>query len=339
MGFTPFVSDATLEAVTDMHRFLRENSDIVAQHIESVPWKEALDGKPFHENLTKDWEGRSNAIAPGAKVYLAVSPLNMTRSGLADYRAATEHDPLPPEFQGKAFDDPTILKAYLNYCQRAVEFFHPDFLAIGIEVNELYHHAPAQWEAYTRLHRHVYRELKKTRPQLPIFSTFTIHSMVDPSWKDRGEMLEAYKRLMEYNDVVAISFYPFFKNLSDKVDESFAWLTSHFDRFGKPYAVAETGESAETVSFESDGKKITLEGSPERQAAYYERLLRLAQAKKFKFVVSFLYKDYDDLWEKIKANSPAWAVAWRDCGFLDEKGNRRPAYAVWKRYLDMPVKP
>jgi hypothetical protein len=54
MGFTPFVHDTTLEAVAEMRQFLRANADIVAQHIESVPWTEALHDQPFHESLMND---------------------------------------------------------------------------------------------------------------------------------------------------------------------------------------------------------------------------------------------------------------------------------------------
>ena len=47
MGFTGFVYDTTLEAVTASRKFVRENGDILAHHLEGVPWAEALNGRPF----------------------------------------------------------------------------------------------------------------------------------------------------------------------------------------------------------------------------------------------------------------------------------------------------
>ena len=55
-------------------------------------------------------------------------------------------------------------------------------------------------------------------------------------------------------------------------------------------------------------------------------------------VISFIHQDYDTLWEKIEHNSPELFMAWRDCGFLDQDGKERPAYRVWRKYLDLPLR-
>jgi hypothetical protein len=81
--------------------------------------------------------------------------------------------------------------------------------------------------------------------------------------------------------------------------------------------------------------KVVIEGTPEKQEAYYRRLLALAQERDFEFVISFVHQDYDALWDKIKLFAPELFIAWRDCGLLDEKGIPRPAYQVWKDYFDL----
>jgi hypothetical protein len=258
---------------------------------------------------------------------------------MADYRGASEHMPLPCKFKGKAFDDPVIMKAYLNYCKRAAEFFQPDFLAIGIETNELYHNAPADWPGYVKLHEYVYREVKRLHPKLPIFTTFTLHSMLNPNWKDREQMLDAFQQLMECNDLVVISFYPFFGHLSSELDEAFAWLTRTFDQFGKPYAVGESGESAEVMRVPFGEHVVTMDGSPELQDSFYKKLLALAKQKKFAFVIESVPRDYDTRWKKNKDEFPPFFIVWKDCGLIDGEGNKRPAYYTWRKYFDMPLKP
>jgi len=52
-------------------------------------------------------------------------------------------------------------------------------------------------------------------------------------------------------------------------------------------------------------------------------------------VISFLHRDYDALWEKIKRSSPEAFMVWRDCGLLDQDGKARPAYTAWKRYFEV----
>jgi hypothetical protein len=260
---------------------------------------------------------------PGAKVYLAVSP------GRGELKLAEKGtSPLPPELRGKSYDDPLVQKAYLNYCRRSIEFFKPDYLAIGIEVNEIFGAGRDKWRAYAALHRHVYRELKKAHPNLPIFASYTLHNLI----KARGEMLKASQELMPFNDIVAISFYPFF--ITETPEAAFQWLLESFDQFRKPYAVVETNEAAERLEFPKS--KFVLNGTPETQAIYVRTLLALAERRRFRFVVLFIHRDYDALWDTIKVTAPELFIAWRDCGLIDEQGRSRPAYAVWRDYLNRP---
>lgn len=141
MGFTGFVYDTTPEAVAASRKFVRENGDILAHHIEGVPWTEALHDRPFPRAMLEEWEGKKTATPSRGKVYLAISP------GRGDLKVADKAGPLPSELRGKRYDDPLVIKAYLAYCRRAIEFFRPDYLAIGIEVNEI-HNVGSQTELF-----------------------------------------------------------------------------------------------------------------------------------------------------------------------------------------------
>jgi uncharacterized protein (TIGR03067 family) len=325
MGFTGFVYDITLEAVTASRKFVRENGDILCHHIEGVPWAEALNDKPFPQAMLEEWEGKKSATPPTGKVYLAISP------GRGDLKIAEKAgNTLPDELKGKAHDDPLVMRTYLNYCRRAIEFFKPDYLAIGIEVNEIHDLGPKAWQAYVALHQHIYTELKKDHADLPIFASWTLHNML----KKRGAMLEDWKKLMPHNDLVAVSYYPFMVVDQDRLS-ALDWMTAQFDVFQKPYAIVETNDAAERLPLPT--AKVVIEGTPQKQEAYYRRLLALAQERDFEFVISFVHQDYDALWEKIKLFAPELFIAWRDCGLVDEKGNARPAYKVWKDYFELPL--
>jgi uncharacterized protein (TIGR03067 family) len=321
MGFTGLVYDTTPAAVAASRKFVRDHGDIIAHHIEGVPWAEALSDDPFPKALLDDWKGKKSATPPNGKVYLAISP------GRGDLKLHDKAGPLPRELRGKAYDDPLVMKAYLAYCRRAIEFFEPDYLCIGIEVNEIHRDpGPSKWNAYVALHEHIYRELKKDRKDLPIFASLTLHT----TFQHRGGMLEEFKKLMPYNDLVGVSYYPFFVPENSRLS-ALDWLTDEFGQFQKPYAMVETNDSAERLPLPQ--LKVVLDGTPEKQAAYYRKLLALAHEREFAFVISFVHQDYDPLWEKIAATSPELFKAWRDCGLLDENGNRRPAYHVWNEHF------
>lgn len=326
MGFTGFVYDITPEAVAASHKFCRENGDLIAHHIEGVPWAEAHSGQPFPKAFLDGWQGKKSATPPGGKVYLAISP------GRGDLKLAEKAGPLPAELKGKPYDDPAVMKAYLKYCRRAVEYFRPDYLAIGIETNEIHDAGAKTWQAYAALHKHVYTELKKEHPRLPVFASWTLHNLS----KRRGAMLESWKALMPYNDLVGASYYPFFLPDGERLT-ALDWMTAQFDGFKKPYAMVETNDAAERLPLPA--AKVVIEGTPQKQEAYYRTLLALAQKRDFAFVVSFVHQDYDALWERIKGSSPELFMAWRDCGLLDEAGRPRPAYTVWRDCFRLPLRP
>jgi hypothetical protein len=325
MGFTAFPHDFTPQAVEETRTFVRANADLIAHHIEGVPWTEALRAGPFSKELLGEYDSKRSMRPPGAKVYLAISP-GRGDLKLPDKGAA----PLPPELKGKPYDDPLVKKAYLAYCRRSIEFFTPDYLAIGIETNEILSAGLDKWRAYVELHRYVYRELKREYPNLPIFASFTLHNMA----KDQGRMFDAWAELMPENDLVAVSYYPFL--LGWPPEKALQWLTEKFDRFGKPYAFVETNEAGDRLVLPQS--KIVIDGSPQKQATYLRTLLALAEQRRFEFVVLFIHRDYDALWDKIKATAPELFMAWRDCGLLDEQGNPRPAYAVWREYFERPLR-
>src|SRR5215213_10531302 len=120
-------------------------------------------------------------------------------------------------------------------------------------------------------------------------------------FKKRGAMLEDWKKLMPHNDLVAASYYPFFVADKDRL-AALGWMTEQFDDFNKPYAMVETNDAAERLPLPL--AKVVIEGTPQKQEAYYRELLGLAQKRQFAFVVSFIHQDYDALWERIKANAP-----------------------------------
>ena len=208
MGFTPFPWDYSEEAVQETNRAIVQSADIISQHLEQgVPWSEALEEKPFHPNLMADWKTRKEASA-NKKIFLSLNPLNEGRNGICLCRGEKEKMPLPDAFQNKPLNDPIIKKAYLNYCLRAVEYFQPSYLAIGIEVNELFHNSPDQWPAFAELYKETYAEVKKKYPELPVFATLSLHNLTNTGWKDINAQQKAVQDLLVYSDIVGISYYP-----------------------------------------------------------------------------------------------------------------------------------
>lgn len=210
MGFTSWSSGTTSQATEVTYEFISRSADVITEHIEGVPWTEALSGKPFRKGFQENIERRKKHQPAGLKLVLAISPLNMGRSALADYYGERENMPLPEQFRGKHFNDPMIKKAYLNYCRRMAEFFVPDYWIIGIESNELLNNNPSEWENYLELSQFIYGELKKQFPKTPMAHSVTLHKLLEKSNRHLDQYQQKIRGFIASYDFNAISFYPFF---------------------------------------------------------------------------------------------------------------------------------
>ncbi len=331
MGFTNFPSDISIEAVVETNSFIQKHGDIISHHIEQgIPWPEALNDEPFHSNVVKDWDDRKK-LSKNKKVFLSLNPINNGRDGIALYRGKDENMPLPKAFTDLKLNDQKIKTAYYNFCRRAVDHFQPDYLAIGIEVNELIHNRREMWEPFVELYHHVYKRLKKNHPQLPIFATFSLHNLTNPGWNDREFQQQEIKKFIQSCDLVGISYYPFMASQSEKPVKQFEWLRQFTD---KTIAFTETGFLAETLKIPS--YNLTIKGNEAMQKTYFKTLFKYAQRDHYLFIINFLAKDYDRLWDKIKDFAPEAFKVWKDCGMLDEQSNPRPVLKVWDHYLKLP---
>lgn len=336
MGFTPWQYDGTLEARDWTFERIGSEGDIVSQHLEEgVPWADMLAGLPLSGNYLAELDDRKSRQPAGQRTLVQINPLDTGRSGLAPNRGANANEPLAAPWNGYALDHANVKAAYLNYAKVVVEFFEPDFLGLGVEVNLLARNAPAKWDAYVALHAYVYTELKALYPALPIFvSVFCVPFF--PEWSSGDNLTlqkDALADLEPYCDLVAFSVHPFMSALlaetfpGDYLDRLFA-LTS------KPVAVSESSYPAQVWSTITP-PVLTFNGSIAKQDDFLRRLLDAARRHDARFVIWFCARDYDALWAGLLGGSEL-ALVWRDTGLYDEAGAARTAAATWNAALATP---
>lgn len=325
MGFQDFAWDKTEEGAEATYDFLEDNADIVClQFGDTCPWQEAYEDKPFPEELQDRMERRKEGVGPDKKIYLEITPLDEGRAGIGgDVSGA---------FEGKSFDDPMVKEAFVKYAKRMVDFYAPAYLCIGVEVNELAGHSPELWPAYVELHKHARRELKKAYPDLPVFASITLHTLLRHIKEGQDETVQRIKDFMPHNDVAGISFYTFLGDWRDPENP-----TKNFDWIGAwvgdmPMAITETAYPAEPIALSSG----TYEADPQAQVDYLETVFKVAQRDQYLFVINFCYRDYDIWWEKTKDVWPEWVKSWKDTGVVDGDGAPRPALDLWRGYLAKP---
>lgn len=338
LGFTPWPYAFSHEAVDYTYARITTDADLIAHHLDDgIPWAAALAGEPYHRDLTQEWQNRRDRTPTGHAVYLAITPLNTLRDDMAGFRREDNNLPLTAPWDSYSFDHPDVKTAYVNYLFDAIEFFNPDYLCFGIEVNLLMANNPDEWDAYMALQRYAYTELKIRYPDLPAFVSVTAPDLL-PGWTDvdHADQMRALEDVLQYSDYYALSLYPFMSAyMTTQIPPTmYADLLKLSD---KPVVISETGYPAQTFSI-MDGA-LTFETDADKQLAFMEGLLAAADQYDFWFIVIFAVRDYDEMVEFIRSFSPELgelASVWQDTGLYDEDGLPRPALTPWLAALARP---
>lgn len=345
LGLTPFPYDISgIDKVEWVYDRISTDADLMVHHFDNgIPWDQALNGTPYPSKVTDDWYFRKSHTPAGHKLYVAVTPINAMRDGLAPiWNATGDNQPLTAPWSGYDFNSTQVKTAYLYYCRSVIDYFNPDYIAVGVEVNLVKKLIPARWDAYLELQNETYAALKALYPKLPVFVTLTGIDLVE-GYSDaiHADQMAALSQIIDYTDYYAISLHPFFAEVpggsvpADMADRVFSLNTK-----GKPQCITETSFPAEELTMTYYDPDIILAGTPEKQRHYFSFLLDEAQKHRLVFVVNFLVRDYDVLWSTPAPGglgSPEDInKAWRDTGFYDENGTARPVLETWKSRLALP---
>lgn len=333
MGFSPWVYDATVEAQHWVYDKVGTEGDVISHHLEEgVPWVEAFANQPYAESFRNELAFRKSKHIAGQKIVVQISPLNVARTGIADYRGTEINMPLPAPWNSFALNSAEVKTAYLNYATYIIDFLQPDYLLIGVEVNLLIRNNPDKWSAYVELNRYVYTELKKSRPSVPLsVSVFCVPYF--PQWSSEDILtaqLSGLENLHDSYDILSFSIHPF---MSALLAESFPenYLKDMFALTRKPVAISESSYPAQVWSTTTT-PTLTFNGTSTKQKDFIKNMLSASQQANAEFVIWFTIRDYDALWNGVLKQSED-ALVWRDTGLYSEDGSTREAHAAWLEWF------
>lgn len=333
MGFE-FNSRMPADASGLMYARLEAESDIISHRFDTgVPWMEALSGQPFPEAVMNDWHLRRNRTSANQKIYVSATPLNPARNGLATPGDEAEHNTLPSPWSTYTFDHADVKTAYVNYCSRLIDFFHPHYFNMAIEANLVYVNDPAKWSDYLRLHAHVYQQLKALYPEVVIFTSveggYLLEGFV--AGNDHVQQRLPVMELMEYSDLYAVSFYPYRNAYPGNLYPD-GTLDRLFSISHKPLAIAETGYTAKPFVAHTGASVMASYPDPFRQQKYTRDLLKACQQYRAVFVINEAPRIDEMIQYSFKLPS-------QDPGLYAKKGNPRPALMTWREFLSKKHQP
>ncbi len=321
MGFSTWSFGPDESDRRETYQFISKHADVYSEQIdEYIPWRALEANAPLPEALQADLDFRFAQRPVGHDLLLSVSLLNIDRSDLL-----ADSDGYRPAYEG--LDDAKIAEAYEAYLRQLLDHFQPQYLVMAMEVNELYLHDRAKWEAYKNLSAKIRTNLKASYPEVLLSESITLHNWFEAEGDEAASYLEELSSYVNQLDFAAISFYPFFKGQkrARQFQKSFDFL---HDQINIPIAFVETTHLAEDLSVPS--YEIDIPSSECEQNEYLETLLLNAQVNEYLFIIWWSHRDYDRLWEIFPEEVKDIGKLWRDTGLIDENGDERIAYRTWE---------
>ena len=331
MGFTTWPYDATVTAVNFVYAETSARGDFIAHHLDGgIPWQAALDGAAYDPAVEAEIQARLDNTPADQRMYLAISPFNTGRDGLAGHWGAGTNEPLLAPWDTRDFDSPEVIAAYTSFARDMITRFQPTYFNLGIEASELLVNDLVQFNRYVTFAAQVSGALRADFPDLRLMISVALKS----PGSVRAETIEAnIGPLIGLVDVIGISVYPYvFFDHAEKGDPANLpsdWFSQiQVIANGKPVAVAETAWIAERLEIPAFG--VDVMANEQNQADYMVELFAEAEALDAEFVVWWALVDFDALWNAALGQDPV-ARIWRDTGLFDESLNPRPALDTWQQ--------
>lgn len=322
MGFTTWPFGPNLQDVNDTYSFIEDNSDIYVEHIDNkIPWNAWMNDLTLPTEFTGEIAGRKGRKISENQLLLSVSILSTLREDLVE-----DFDGNIPSYT--RMNDSHIEDAYFKHIDYLVGELEPDYLVIAIEVNELRLHSPEKWDDFTSLIASVKSRVKAKWSGLPISESVSLHNLYEPG-ATSNEYVDDMISHMNQMDFVAISFYPYLKNLKTRAEMQAAFDFLH-NRISKPIAFAESGHIAENLVIPN--LSVSIDSDPDVQNDFLEVLIENAEEQNYEFIAWWAHKDFDALWETFPEEVKDLGQIWRDTGLIDENGSGRPSFSTWQSY-------
>lgn len=321
MGFSDFPYEATIKGVTYVKDFINDNSDIVSLHFDNgVPWSGIINGDETYDKYINEIKNKKKDYS-NLKVLVSVTPINTSRNGIAfdTDKSLFLHD----------FDETVVYEAYISYLNRIIKDINPDYLCYSIESNLLYKNNPDAFYKFIEFSEKLYQTLKDEYPSLTVFHSIQIEEY----YNDKANQNEAIKQIIKQSDLLALSSYPFMIYPYDESSMDEVFKTIETLAGDKSIAFTETGNNSTDLRI-SD--KVELAGSDELQLVYLDKLLEFMNKGNKEFVIWYLVRDYDHLWEShFEGMVDDVFRAWLHCGLVDAKGDTKKSFELWREEFEM----
>jgi hypothetical protein len=314
LGFTPFPSAPTSEAVVRTFDIATSNGSLFANHFDrGIPWETLLSGEPLPETFAEELKAR-RAESQGQVIYVATAITNFERDDIPD---GLDGAPRPASLDDAGPASPEVERALKAWIDLLVAELEPDYLNVGVEIDLAVTKRPDLADDLMGLYRTLYAYAKDAYPNVVVFASFQAE-LGDPT---------VVATLADATDLIAISTYPYFDGDAAIPDADYL---DRFFNLGIDVAIAETGYPAGRAN--TPVGEVT--SSPEQQDAYMEWLLDQACAQDMTFVVWFLPGDIDTSAWAYTPDQKAIVEIFATNGLHDTAGTAYPAFDRWTAAVD-----
>lgn len=344
MGLSPFPAEPESTSFIDAFEYVLRNADVILhQHDVGVPWAELMNagGDSRLPQLLVDeiFFRATNSRRSGLRVFVATTPLNGNRDGLAPEWGTSSP---PPGLENASLGDPAVQEAYEDWCLFLAEAYLPDFFAVVIEANMYEDARNNDWLQLLDLYQRVHSAIKQRIGNIPVFLTLQLEYLRgdltldgQPQWEVLNEIAIGVNL-----DIAALSTYPSIAENS-VLEIGPSYFTEAVERVQRatnaPVIICETGYPSETVQT----SQFFFVSSEQDQRDYLDILIEAAETAPVDLITWFFPFDFPEILNALEPElSPAeveYMQLFVPMGLNDSQRFPKLSGILWEETLYRPV--
>ncbi|MBN1924175.1 MAG: hypothetical protein JW791_05480 [Nanoarchaeota archaeon] len=209
---------------------------------------------------------------------------------------------------------------YQDWVLYWTELYHPKYLALGVEVNNLYVQFPDVFDDFVAFYRETYDLIKQASPETKVFTIFQLDVMRGEAYltglnlTSHWSIIDLFKDKL---DLVSFTVYPFlnYNSVSEIPDNYFTEIKEHTGDL--PIAFTEFGWPSDLSLVDS---------SEIEQVVFFNRMLEETQDLNMEFIMCpFLHDGYFPVY------------IFETVGLKNNDGMPKEVYNYWKTLEELPL--
>ncbi len=284
LGVVPIPQGWTGEEIASAYQLSSQAGEVVSL-TQKLGWNSDKHLKQYQNDVTL-------ARKQGLEIFISIDVLEDDRKEIAN---------LPSQLKGKGFADKTLRQYYIDEVTEIAKKYHPENLALAVEINGYYESHPEDFSNFVSLYKKAFHSVKAVSPETKVAVSFQYEGLVaEAQW----DLLSMFGEQLE---LLCLTTYP-----------EFLYGDSPQDIPENHYSILKNIEGLPIVFMEIGWSGKNNKQGEQQQAEFITRFFELTAETNLSLAIWALLHDWKG------------GGVFETMGLIDSQGRKKPAWEAFR---------